>query len=411
MLKQLVPIILVSAFFVLTTSLVWAQSQACDHAADLVVQAREQAKPDIRKDVEERMYRLLRGATERCNTSGDAWYYRHLYSLHRGDTVDAEYALKHADRFGAEGLRRNYNPFVLVAAKEIKLSPVVREKWALVVGIGKYQFKGIRPLNYTAKDAEDFAALLRNPNYGRFKPSNVRLLTDAQATTARIKSEIEHIRLSAQPEDLVVIYISTHGSPRDLSWKEVNYIVTYDTNPEHLWATSLPMVDVLKDAKQMIRAQRMAIFLDTCFSGAATQTGTFLGGATVLAASASGGGADGSKGIDFVAGVSPQMLSQSSGGLARVTISASQPDESSWESNVLKNGIFTYYLIEALKQKDGQSPIGEVFTHLRDRVSQQVAKEKKPSQRPMMEPAETKLDIRIGIQPESSKPATKQEIK
>ena len=97
------------------------------------------------------------------------------------------------------------------------------------------------------------------------------------------------------------------------------------------------------------------------------------------------------------------MLSQASeGGQGRVIITASQSNESSWESHELKNGIFTYYLIQALKQNNGLMPIGEVFIALRDQVSQRVSAEKNQIQRPMMEPPDTKLDIRIGVQPQSN---------
>ncbi|MGH9800169.1 MAG: caspase family protein, partial [Blastocatellia bacterium] len=253
----------------------------------------------------------------------------------------------------------------------------------------------------------DFAALLTDPNFGRFKKSNVALLTDAEATTNRIKSEIEHIREVAGPEDLVVIYISTHGSPRDPSSLDVNYIVTHDTNPDRLWATSLPMVDVVRDANKMIRAQRMVTFLDTCFSGSATKAGTFLGGATVVASNSSSDRTDGSKAINFDRGVSQKMISQPGSGIGRVIITASQPTESSWESDKLQNGVFTYFLIQALKQNKGMTPIGGVFNFLSDQVSQRVREEKKSPQRPMMEPPETKLDICIGIQSQSNKEGIK----
>jgi hypothetical protein len=377
------------------------QTANCDSAADIVVQAREQARADLHREQAERVFSKLKTATAMCSNSGDAWYYRHLYARFLRDVKDADYALRQAHLFSAEGLRRNLDPFASVTpAKEVKLSPVVREKWALVVGVGQYQYAGIRPLKYTAKDARDFASLLTNPNYGRFKSSNVTLLTNAEATTNRIKSEIERLGEVTGPEDLVVIYLSTHGSPRDLSSLDVNYIVTYDTNPDRLWTTSLPMVDVLKDAVRMIRAQRMAIFLDTCFSGAATLAGASLNEAAARQAATTGSAAEGGKALNFVSGVSQQTLSQSttgSGGGVRVIITASQPNESSYESPKLQNGIFTYYLIEALKQKDGLLPINQVFTHLRDKVAQRVREEKNQIQRPMMEPPETQADIRLGI--------------
>lgn len=381
-----------------------AQTERCDSAFDIVVQAREQARPDISPEQAERMWSKLNTAARACGTSGDVWYYRYLYALRIGKQKDAEYALKQARLFNAIGLRRNDDPFTpVVAAKEIKLSPFVREKWALVVGIGQYQYPGIKPLKYPAKDAREFAALLTNPSYGRFKSSHVVLLTDAAATTNRIKSEIERLREVAGPEDLVVLYISTHGSPRDLSSLDVNYIVTHDTNPDRLWTTSLPMVEVVKDASRMIRAQRMVTFLDTCFSGAATLAGAFANETAAPSARSTSGAAEGGKAIGFVSGVSQQTLSQAvtTSGTARVIISASQPNESSWESNTLQNGIFTYYLIQALKQNKGMLPIGEAFNFLQDQVAQRVRAEKNQIQRPMMEPRDTKVDIRIGVPPQA----------
>lgn len=228
------------------------------------------------------------------------------------------------------------------------------------------------------------------------------LLTDAEATTTRIKSEIEHLSEVARPEDLVVIYLSTHGSPRDMAALDVNYIVTYDTNPKRLYATSLPMVEVTRDAKKMILAERMLIILDTCFSGAAAMSGTFLeAGATLASNSANDGSrgvSGGARAISF-SSVSRDLIVGGSAG--RVTISASQPAERSWESKELQNGVFTYYLIEALKQNAGMDPIDKVFKSLQEQVSRRVRLEKNQSQRPMMEPRETNADIRIGVPPQS----------
>jgi len=405
--KRITQVVLIVAIFKLCTLDARAQER-CDSAADMVVQAREQARPDITREEAARVGAKLKSATSMCSASGDAWYYRYLYSQRLGDQKDADYALTQARMFNAEGLRRRDNPFAPVltagAAREVKLPPIVREKWALIVGIGNFQYPDIKSLKYTAKDARDFAALLTDPAYGRFRKGNVTLLTDAEATTTRIKSELEHLSEVAGPEDLVVIYISTHGSPREMHATEVNYIVTYDTNPKRIYTTSLPMVDVIRDAKKMIRAGRVAVFLDTCYSGAATLAGAVLGEGVARSPGNPGGNSSddtgNSRAIGFVGGVSRDLLSRAGSGAGHVIISASQPDERSWESNELRNGIFTYYLIEALKQNDGMAPIGEVFNSLRDRVSQRVRAEKKAPQKPMMEPAETKADIRIGIPPQ-----------
>lgn len=422
MLKRIIPALLIAALGLFARAAL--AQEKCDSAADFVVQAREQARPGLSREEIERVRGKLKSANSMCSASGDAWYYRYLYSRQLGDGKDADYALRQARLNNAEGLRRNYDPFAPVAsaassasgtpgasgapgapsiaAQEVKLPPVVREKWALVVGIGNFQYPGINPLKYTAKDAKDFAALLVNPDFGRFKPANVTLLANAEATTNRIRSEIERLSEVAKPEDLVVIYISTHGSPRELAKLDINYLITYDTKPDRLYSTSLPMIELMESASKLIDAQRVVVFLDTCFSGAATLSGIFANEAAAPAPAGSGAAGDGARAIGFSgSGVSTQMLSHGGKGAGRVIITASRPNESSWESRELQNGIFTYYLIQSIKQKGGMTPIGELFDNLRNQVSQRARAEKKVSQTPMMVPEQTRADIRIGVQPQA----------
>jgi hypothetical protein len=42
-------------------------------------------------------------------------------------------------------------------------------------------------LSYTTADANSFASELKDPGIGRFPAANVKVLTDAQATTRNIK--------------------------------------------------------------------------------------------------------------------------------------------------------------------------------------------------------------------------------
>lgn len=385
-----------------------AQDTRCNSAYDIVVQAREQARPDLSRAELDRIQGMLKQANTMCDSNGDAFYYRYLYSrqlyLHSrrsSDKDDADYALRRAEKARAEGFRRKDDPFATVAqVEEVKLSPIVREKWALVVGVGKFQ-NSIKPLQYTAKDAKDFDALLKDPKVGRFKPDHVRLLLDEQATAQRIQSEIEWLVKMAGPEDLVVIYLSSHGSARDDTKAEVNYIVTYDFDVDRLLTTSLPMVELLDKAAKLIDAQRVVVFLDTCYSGAATLAVGFTGGGSSRAAgSEPRSNTDGSREIAFAGlGVSRNLLSRVEQRAGRVVITASQPNERSWESKELGNGVFTYYLIQELK-KNSMTPIADVYRSLREQVAQRVRTEKKDSQVPMMAPDPLNADIRIGIPPQ-----------
>lgn len=381
-----------------------AQDPRCNSAFDIVVQARERARPGLGRAELDRTLQMLKQANTMCDSYGDAWYYRYLYARQLGAEADAAYALRRAGLVGAEGLRRNDDPFAMVTAPaEVKLSPIVREKWALVVGIGKFQNPQINQLKYTAKDARDFDSWLKDPKSGRFKPDHVKLLIDEEATARRVQSEIEWLIKVAGPEDLVVIYLSSHGSARDDTKAEVNYIVTYDFDVDRLLTTSLPMVELRDKAAKLIDAQRLIFILDTCYSGAATLGGGFAGGErTIASGNGTRSNAPGAREVAMVgSGVSRDLIGRVGQRAGRVMITASQPDERSWESHELRNGIFTYYLLQALKQDNGMTPIADVYSFLRTKVSQHALKEKKASQVPMMEPGQLKADIRLGIPPQS----------
>ena len=73
-------------------------------------------------------------------------------------------------------------------------------------------------LDYTSKDAKDFANLYRSQgeSAGIFQSVNVELLNGIEATTNEIRGRIEELKIKRlggiiQPKDLVVLFISSHG--------------------------------------------------------------------------------------------------------------------------------------------------------------------------------------------------------
>lgn len=392
--------------------------ERCNQAVDYVVEAREQARPGISRTLLERMKVLLDRATDFCSDNGDAWYYRALYARRLNNPRDERFAMDKAERFNSPALRSRDDPFEplpqVVSSAPASSTPApasstpapgsaigrgtlrpVREKWALVIGISQFRDTGIRALRYTSKDAKNFAALLKDPNVGRFKPQNVSLLTDEQATERNIRAEIGRLMDRAQSDDLVVCYISTHGSPRNTGQSGVNYIVTHDTDVKNLYSTSLAMISLVDDISRRIRAQRIVLFLDTCYSGAVAGA-TSLGGDVAM----------GAKSIEMVAGSEgPNILGRIDATTGRIIISASKDSELSWESDKLQNSIFTYYLMEALKQQNGQATIEQIYQRIKDDVSKRVQQERGPgvSQTPVFHgnTLQGQIDIRIGVVPTS----------
>jgi uncharacterized caspase-like protein len=383
------------------TLCVGAHAQRCGAGKDLVVQALERVKADSGASQLEDADQLLKRAIELCSDLGEAWYYRSLVEAKLGHAQLAAYSMRQAQLFPSDAMADQQNPFVLAAPRSRGLgteentpgaparpSGAPAEKWALVVGIASFENKVIPPLSYTASDAQSFADVLTSPKYGRFKPQNVHILLNDQATTRHIKEQLNWLARSAAPGDLVVVYIAAHGSPREADTAGVSYIITHDTdvgpdgnNPDRdsLYATALPMVDVANAVATRVRAQRAAIFLDTCFSGNAAQPE-----AKLMAPGIASGA------------VSNETLDHIKQGAGRIIFAASGGEEESLESDSIKHGYFTYYLVQALEQDDGSIPLTQAFTYVQQHVRARAESEAHAEQNPVMSRSESGTDFTLG---------------
>ena len=170
---------------------------------------------------------------------------------------------------------------------------MVGQKWALVVGISQFQPGiGAERLQSAAADAEAFAALLRDPNVGRFPAESGLPAHQRPGDDLSDQGAAQSHRHSAKPEDMVVVYISTHGSSRANDLRKVSYLYTYDTDVrsrDQIFGTALAMVEVSGIISNRCVAQRTVVIFDTCHSGSsrALTTETSIACARARAATSS----------------------------------------------------------------------------------------------------------------------------
>jgi len=265
----------------------------------------------------------------------------------------------------------------------------IRNRYALVVGVGRFRH-GINTLEFAARDALAYHQFLTDPRRGQFRPENVTLLTDENATRAAIVAALDRLRAIAQEDDLVTLYISSHGSPPDKRGA-VN-VVTYDTEPtprERVWQTSITE-EILKDFVEGLRAKRLVVVLDTCYSnGAYRAVPGFLppGGKSLGASDSEGYGISrdysrrliGAKDlvVENEPARAPAPKSMGAAGeepWGKVLIGASGSGEQSWESDRLRNSIFTYYFVDGLSRYGGS--VQQAFNYAKPRVTSYVKEEK-----------------------------------
>lgn len=255
----------------------------------------------------------------------------------------------------------------------------VRDKWALIVGISNFADSTLN-LKYPSKDAKDFHDfLIKEAN---FKPDHVKLLVDKDATRANILTELgdKWLPRVANPDDLVLIYISSHGSASDMDVAGTNYLLAYDSQVDNLYASGLPMQDLTRIIKGRVHSDRVVLVLDACHSGAAEA---------------------GSKGLHRTGNVDVDAVVAGTG---QLVISSSQPSQVSWESKNYQNSVFTKCLIDSLRKDGANTTLGEAFTNLRDRVQEEVLRERGVMQTPVLKSRWKGSDLRLSSPATSPRP-------
>lgn len=261
-----------------------------------------------------------------------------------------------------------------VAEELPSASKPVADKWALVVGVSKFQDPSIS-LKYASKDATDFADYLVKEAH--FAPDHVKLLTDEKATRENILAQVgdKWLPRVAEPDDLVIIYVSSHGSPQTMDVGGISYLVAHNTDKDSLYATGIPVQDLARMIKDRVHCQRIIVILDACHSGAAKAE---------------------EKGVFRSHNINADAVSQGTG---QLVICSSEPNQVSWESASYPNGVFTRHLIDGLKQKGEYTNLGEAFEYVRDKVKTQVLRERGELQQPVLRSKWQGEGLKLSVRP------------
>lgn len=195
-----------------------------------------------------------------------------------------------------------------------------------------------------------------------FAEDHILLLTDQRATKKNIDSSLGSLWLPrvARPDDLVVIFFSTHGSSQELDLHGVNYLIAHDTEVNNLFPTAIQMQELTSVIRNRISAKRIVIFIDACHSAASTA---------------------GSKMLHREINIDAKQLSQGTG---QLVVSSSQVDQRSWESKSSELGVFTKYLIDGLWINGINTCLGEAFEHLKKKVQEEVYRDRNVWQTPVL---------------------------
>jgi len=296
---------------------------------------------------------------------------------------------------GVESLKQT-----VYTASTAQMSPP--EVYVVGIGVSEYKDKAYN-LRYAAKDAHDLLNAYKaiEQRQGSASPVHVLSLTDEKATKAGILNAKQWLAQS-KSNDLVVVFAAGHGMTDE---KSDYYFGTHDIDPQSPAAKGLPYEE-FENLLDGIPALHKVLLLDTCFSGeiekdqpvvvAQTEAGDqgavkmrafkAARGVSVVAdypgaaASASGGTRLSSHMLRF----QQDWFADLRRGTGAAVISSSSGNEYSLEGEQWKNGVFTYSLLNGLKNRQADANGDQLITvsELQAYVIDQVRKLTEGGQNP-----------------------------
>jgi hypothetical protein len=248
------------------------------------------------------------------------------------------------------------------------------DAYAVIVGVSNYATTGIPLVKYAVRDAESVKDYL--VGVCGVPEQNIRMVTDAQATGKKVEALITDWlgRNVTKPGQSVYVYFAGHGTPSPD--KGDAYLVPYDGDPE--LPSTLYSVSSFYAALRKLASDNIIVALDACFSGA--------GGRSVIA--------QGKRPIVAV------KMPETDQKLAVLTASAAT--EISQDYDAKRHGLFTYWMLKALRgeadaDNDGWVTLGELYSYIKPHVEEESRKMGYSQSPQLIEPSTDKKNTRIAM--------------
>ncbi|MFZ5584812.1 MAG: caspase family protein [Thermodesulfobacteriota bacterium] len=228
---------------------------------------------------------------------------------------------------------------------------------ALLVGVSQFADPALPELTYAGRDVDMVRSWLTDPLGGGFAAGDVTILRDDKATRGAVLAATARLAATAGPDDLVLLYFSSHGF---YTQEQVVGIVCHDTRTTgQTGPQGSPIVDRttaltrddLYGFLNNLPARQRAMIVDACHSAELTEPpGLVL--------------------PDLAAAEDPADAP------SRVTmvLASCLEAQKAWESRELGASIFTYFILEGLKANGGE--LVGAFQHAKRQTEQQAQCEK-----------------------------------
>jgi hypothetical protein len=201
-----------------------------------------------------------------------------------------------------------------------KVQPMTGVTHFLLIAVEKYHSKDINPVAFAKADAKGLVKAWQNLGYD---PGYFTVLIDNQATKTAIETHLKRLSAKAGKEDRIIIFFAGHGT----SIAGENLIVPVDAVYSSLLRDTCVPINTLLQYLRAAESTRNLLFLDCCHSGLLPP--------------------DGGRRLGKVFSTE-DLVNLLTGEEYCVGFASCKTDQESISSPVVRHGIWTHLLIEAL---------------------------------------------------------------
>jgi WD40 repeat protein len=228
-----------------------------------------------------------------------------------------------------------------------------------VLAIGISDYPGTRKLDYAARDAEAVAEAFQSKSRGLYQQVEVKLLTNDKATEDGIFAGLLWLREKMTGKATGVVFFGGHAEVDKVD--NSLYLLPVNFQEKNLAGTA---IDAERFRKQLMAIPgRLILMLDACHSGAI-------------------GGQGRTRGTGELTDLLVRDLTAEENGL--IVMCSALGHEEAQESNEFRHGLFTWALLEALREGKADRTDGAVYLSALDSyVTRRVKELSKGRQNPV----------------------------
>lgn len=282
---------------------------------------------------------------------------------------------------------------------DLEYEKTVTEKTIYIAAVGISQYSDSRfNLKFAHKDAQDLVSLFRDGS-DVFHNVVVKIITDEAVTRENITG-IRNFFEQAGRDDVIMLFVAGHGMlDEQYDYYFASYNMNFDNPSEK--GIEYSEIEALFDG---LKALRKILIMDTCHSGEVDKEDVEIADNTEVESgnltfrnSGRGVRIKHAMGLDNTNELARQLFADIRKGTGTTVVSSAGGAEYALEGAQWNNGLFTFCILEGLKNKtadlDGNGEI--MVSELREYVTANVTKYSGGKQTPTSRIENIKMDFRI----------------